>query len=111
MKKIINNNEYIFKNEVWEIGYMWGHDSTLHKNGVKISESSVRYYNRTWESYQFRSVMMRNVENHISGLLDVEIQVYKQENNIKRLTKDKKQIVVSKFENENSELYELKRSL
>ena len=33
------------------------------------------------------------------------------ENNIERLTKDKKQIVISKFEKEHQELYELKRSL
>ena len=112
MKTIqINNNEYTFFNEVWEVRYAWGHSSELYLNSVKIAESSVRYYNRTWESYQFQSVMMRAVENYTSELLWEAIDRYKQENNIKRLTKDKKQIVVSKFEKENAELYELKRSL
>ena len=55
--------------------------------------------------------MMRAVEDYISGLLWKAIQDYKQENNIKRLTKSKKEIVVSKFEKENAELYKLKRSL
>ena len=112
MKTIqINNNEYTFFNEVWEVRYAWGHSSELYLNSVKIAESSVRYYNRTWESYQFRVVMLQTVEGYISELLDEEIQEYKEANNIKRLTKDKKQIVVSKFEKENAELYELKRSL
>lgn len=111
MKKTINNNDYYFRNEVWEVRYAWGHSSELYLNSVKIAESSVRYYNRTWESYQFRVVMLQTVEGYISELLDEEIQEYKEANNIKRLTKDKKAIVVSKFEKENAELYELKRSL
>ncbi len=112
MKTIqINNNEYTFFNEVWERGYSWGHRSVLHLNGYKLTEAKATYYNRTWESYQFQSVMMQAVENYTSELLWEAIDRYKQENNIKRLTKDKKQIVVSKFEKENAELYELKRSL
>ena len=107
----INNNEYTFFNEVWERGYSWGHRSVLHLNGYKLTEARSRYHNRTWESYQFQSVMMRAVEDYISGLLWKAIQDYKQENNIKRLTKSKKEIVVSKFEKENTELYKLKRSL
>jgi len=112
MKTIkINNNEYTFFNEVWERGYNWGHRSVLHLNGYKLTEAKLTYYNRTWEAYQFQSVMLQAVEDYISGLLWKAIDSYKRENNIKRLTKDKKQIVVSKFEKENTELSKLKRSI
>jgi hypothetical protein len=112
MKQVkINNNNYTFFNEVWKRGYNWGHRSVLHLNGFKLTEAKITYYNRTWESYQFQSVMLQAVEIYISGLIWDAVDSYKRENNIKRLTRDKKQIVISKFEKEHQELYELKRSL
>lgn len=108
MKQItINNNQYTFFNEVWERGYNWGHRSVLHLNGYKLTEAKVTYYNRTWESYQFQSVMLQAVENYLYTLLGEAIDNYKRANDIKRLTKERKQIVVSEFKKEHSELYQL----
>ena len=43
----------------------FSHDSTLYFDGVKINKTSVHYYNRTWESFQFQTSMRRVVEDMI----------------------------------------------
>lgn len=55
--KIINGNTYDFINESWETYNAWGHETHLLKNGIDIAFNKVRYYNRTWESYEYQSCM------------------------------------------------------
>lgn len=43
----------------------FSHDSTLYFDGVQINKTSVHYYNRTWENYQFQTSMRRVVEDMI----------------------------------------------
>lgn len=43
----------------------FSHDSTLYFDGVQINKTSVHYYNRTWESFQFQTSMRRVVEDMI----------------------------------------------
>ena len=38
------------------------HRANLIKNGVKIDTCICRYYNRTWESYQFQSVLSKMLD-------------------------------------------------
>lgn len=42
--------------EVWNCGRQWGHRAKCFYKGQEIAEKSVRYYNRTWEAYQFDTV-------------------------------------------------------
>lgn len=50
--------------EVWNRGNQaWGHEAKLFYKGQEIAKNRVRYYNRTWEAYQFDTVK--------SGLMDV----------------------------------------
>ena len=43
----------------------FSHDSTLYINGVECGKTSVHYYNRTWESYQYQTSMRRLIEERI----------------------------------------------
>ena len=110
-KHIINDSEYIFFNESWSVGMRWGHKTTLHENGVEITEARARYYNRTWEAYQYQSVMKNAVYKLINELLFYAIVKYKFENNIKRLTQEKKEIVKTQLKKDNADLYELRDKL
>ena len=43
--------------EVWSRGNQaWGHEAKLFYQGQEVAKNRVRYYNRTWEAYQFDSV-------------------------------------------------------
>lgn len=42
--------------EVWNTGGKWGHRAVCLYNGYQVAEAKIRYYNRTWEAYQFDSV-------------------------------------------------------
>lgn len=56
--KEINGVKFTFVCESWNTRNSWGHKVTLYKNDkVIIGQTKIRYYNRTWESYQFQSVI------------------------------------------------------
>lgn len=48
--------------ETQDTNYGFRHLATLHKNGYEIAKAKCCYYNRTWESYKYQSVL--------KGLLD-----------------------------------------
>lgn len=61
------NNEY---NVVcnWEnTRYGFRHLAVLHKNGFEVARAKVCYYNRTWECYEFESVLLRIIEDNFTG--------------------------------------------
>ena len=35
----------------------WGHKATLLVNGKVVCKKQVRYYNRTWESYTYETIL------------------------------------------------------
>ena len=103
VKKIINGNEYTFVNKTWETSNSWGHETTLFKRHYEIGHNKIRYYNRTWESYRYRTCMSGCVYELISELKEK----FKKEKNITRLTK-KYEEEFEKFLGNDLELTELK---
>ena len=59
--------EFQFVNEYFSTSRSWGHISTLFRNGVQVSEVKARYYNRTWEAYEYQSVMSSAAEMYNDG--------------------------------------------
>jgi hypothetical protein len=43
------------------------HIAVLHRNGFEIARAKCVYYNRTWECYQFESVLIKIIEDNFSG--------------------------------------------
>ena len=43
------------------------HVASLHKNGISIASAKTCYLNRTWECYEFESVLYKLVENNFDG--------------------------------------------
>lgn len=43
--------------ETYETRYSWGHKAWVYLDGEEIAGSRITYYNRTWEAYQFESVL------------------------------------------------------
>ena len=93
-KKDNQGNEYLFVCEYFETRYNWGHKCTLFINNVEVQTGKAIYYNRTWESYRFQSVMKIALYNYINEVQDRTVQQYKEQNNIKRLTRARRESVL-----------------
>jgi len=42
------------------------HIAVLHKNGYEIARAKCTYLNRTWESYEFESVLLKLVNDFMA---------------------------------------------
>jgi hypothetical protein len=69
--------------------YGFRHLATLYKNNLKLATAKTCYYNRTWESFEFQSVIHKLAEQ------------------TKSLTEDEKQQIMN-FDNTENELKPLK---
>jgi len=110
MKATINNNNYEFVNESFNTYRNWGHKTKLYKNSQLISEGKCIYLNRTWEAYQYQSVMRVAIDNLMEEEVKDLISDYKESKNIKRLSKDTKEMLIRDYKL-SSELEELKNKL
>lgn len=64
----------------------WGHKAELiHNNNYTLNKYKIRYYNRTWETYQYQSVIKSVLYDYMTQLINDYINDYKQQNAIKRL--------------------------
>ena len=48
--------------------YGFRHLATLHKNGFEISKAKACYYNRTWECFEYESVLNKVIEAYFEGI-------------------------------------------
>lgn len=47
--------------------YGFRHLSSLMKNGYEVCKSKACYYNRTWESFEFETVILSVIDKHFNG--------------------------------------------
>ena len=43
------------------------HVAVLHKNGYEIARAKCTYLNRTWEAYEFESVLQKIINDNFEG--------------------------------------------
>ena len=104
-------NTYEFRSKSFDNYRNWGHTSTLYKNGEEVGFAKAIYLNRTWESYQYQSVMMSALYNYKDELLNKEKDNFKVCNDIKRLGGDKLDVFNEYFNDKYQELNDLKSKL
>ena len=44
--------------------YGFRHIATLHKNGISIAKAKICYYNRTWECFEYESILLKIVDEN-----------------------------------------------
>lgn len=84
-------SEWTFVNEIWETSRAWGHRSVLMHNGVQYAENKVRYYNRTWEEYRYKSCMSDCVYKLLKERYNALLEMYKFKNDVVRLSQKKRE--------------------
>lgn len=55
--RVFEVDNYKIECRVYETRYSWGHYATLFENGHYIGDLKYTYYNRTWESYKYQSII------------------------------------------------------
>lgn len=91
-KTTSNGTEFKFVCESWSTSRAWGPRVKLYTgtNYAPIADVKIRYYNRTWEAYQYQSCMRAAVDKARSEHGARLIAYYKEDHNIKRLTKERR---------------------
>ena len=75
------------------------HETTLFDNyGRQLATNKCQYYNRTWECYEYQSVMRGCIYDLIETKKQQFITRCKEEKGIKRLVKAEKEIILQHFE-------------
>ena len=70
----------------YETPSSWGHKAELIRNNdYTLNTYKIRYYNRTWEKYEYQSVIKSVLSDYIDYLIKDYINDYKTQNNITRL--------------------------
>ena len=99
-EKRINNNKWQLVCDMWETSRAWGHKVNLIKNGYDYGEHKVRYYNRTWERYEYETCMSDAVATLYEKELNQFINRWKEKNNVIRFKKGQKSEVINLFNQE-----------
>lgn len=86
--KEINGVKFTFVCESWNLRNSWGHEVTLYKNDiVKIGRARIRYYNRTWECYQYQNAIKEVIYNAMEEIKEAAKKVFLSDHNYKVITK------------------------
>ena len=67
----------------------FAHDCTLFINRYQETKTSCFYLNRTWEAYQYQSVMLSAARQVIDDRISDIKEEYKRENNLNRIASNK----------------------
>lgn len=87
----IGKDKFYLVARSWSNSRAWGHECDLYWGTDCIVQSSrIRYYNRTWERWQYQSVMISCLEDYIQKKTEWHENYFKDKNNIKRMTKEKR---------------------
>ena len=90
----------------YETPSSWGHKAELIRNNdYTLNTYKIRYYNRTWECYQYQSVIKSVISDYLNYLLNEYVDDYKADNNIKRLKKSIRDELVKQCK-ESNEFYQ-----
>jgi hypothetical protein len=107
IRKLSNGYQFVNNSRGNRSGFV--HETTLfNNNGLEVGNYKIQYYNRTWECYQFQTVMKNCISKIIEEKKDNFIRLAKEKYNIKRLTKEKREQAEQVFE-EMEQIKELRK--
>lgn len=59
--------------DFWETRYSWGHKAEVKDSNYRtLAAARIRYYNRTWESYRFQSVIHSALYNYVRAVTGID---------------------------------------
>lgn len=70
------------------------HIATLIFGTSERAKTNIQYYNRTWETFTYQSIINKIINQELESIEQLQKRIYKESNNIKRLTKEKEKEVL-----------------
>ena len=104
-KKTINGSEYTFINTSRGNRSGFVHETELYKGALYLGKNKCQYINRTWERYEYQSVMRGLVYSLVENFKSEYIARWKADNGVKRLTAKKREELEKNFSENKSSLY------
>lgn len=99
IKRQIEGRDFTFFCESWSNSRAWGHRAVLMQNGCEIQDQKCRYYNRTWESWQYQSVCEYAVLSEIERLKVKALDRFRSQTGRKMIRKEEKAAIYANDEN------------
>lgn len=94
----VGDDNYTFVNHTESSQSGFTHISELFKNGSYKGHARIHYVNRTWESYQFQSVMRRNVSRLMDNRALDLMEEFKTRHNYSRITEKRRREYMAEYE-------------
>lgn len=107
---LFEHNNYSIIAQSYETSTGWGHIAILKHNDRPLDTlqtARIRYYNRTWERYQYQSAILDVISQQIEAVKDLLCWTHKAHTGKSRLTKQEKEELYAN-DSEIAELKELK---
>lgn len=89
MLKRINGYTFVCESRNTRSGF--AHDCALYYDECEISKASCYYYNRTWECYQYQSVMKCAVNKRMDEIENRSLKRFKELRNYNKMTEKRKE--------------------
>lgn len=89
-EKEIGGRKYLLVPRSWSTSRAWGHDCDLYENGDRVHSARCRYYNRTWERYEYQSVMQVCLDEYIESERNWQERRYREIKGVSRMTAKKR---------------------
>lgn len=101
--KEIKGVNFTFVCESWQTKNSWGHKVLLYRNNsFLVGSANIRYYNRTWECYQYQTAIKSVIYNVIEEIKAAAKKVFLSIHNYKVMTK-KRSAAFLEYLNEDNE--------
>ena len=85
--KNINGVYFTIYCNTWKTCNSWGHEVTLYQGTNQIGRIKLRYYNRTWETYLFRTAIQKVIMEAVDRAKALAREEFKRLNGYKIITK------------------------
>lgn len=86
--KEINGVKFTLVCEYWQTKTAWGHKVSLYRNeSFFVGSARIRYYNRTWEKYQYQSIIKSVIFNAMQEIKAAAKKMFLSVHNYKVMTK------------------------
>lgn len=99
-KLTVNNREFEFLCHSKSTRNGFAHICRLYVDGVRFTEAKVNYLNRTWENYEFQSVMETSVRQVIESAEEYAKFQVKTELGVSRMTKKANDMLSERMNND-----------
>lgn len=91
---LFEHNNYSIIAQSYETSTGWGHIAYLKRNDRPLDtlqSARIRYYNRTWERYQYQSVIRKVLSQQIDAVKDLLCWAHKTSTGKSRLSQAEKE--------------------